>query len=151
MENDQWGNYAYLAGWNGEFKVKYTLDNPNSTIKGMFQRLDENLLYGPDEVSEDSSNVVNFLGYFCNGADVDWSKPWQWLYKLYVPVLDGDKTDLTYNGTNYKLIKTIDTADNNTDIPHQTQPTLHGFEASDQHKENNPLRRSFSTSANPIR
>lgn len=138
MENDQWGNYAYLAGWNGEFKVKYTLDNPNSTIKGMFQRLDENLLYGPDEVSEDSSDVINFLGYFCNGADVDWSKPWRWLYKLYVPVLDGDKTDLTYNGTNYKLIKTIDTADNNTDIPHQTQPTLHGFEASDQHKENNP-------------
>lgn len=138
MDKDQWGNYAYLAGWNGEFKVKYTLDNPNSTIKGMFQRLDENLLYGPDEVSEDSSDVINFLGYFCNGADVDWSKPWQWLYKLYVPVLDGDKTDLTYNGTNYKLIKTIDTADNNTDIPHQTQPTLHGFEASDQHKENNP-------------
>lgn len=138
MDNDQWGNYAYLAGWNGEFKVKYTLDNPNSTIKGMFQRLDENLLYGPDEVSEDSSDVINFLGYFCNGADVDWSKPWQWLYKLYVPVLAGDKTDLTYNGTNYKLIKTIDTADNNTDIPHQTQPTLHGFEASDQHKENNP-------------
>ena len=47
MENDQWGNYAYLAGWNGEFKVKYTLDHDNSTIKGMFQRLDENLLYGP--------------------------------------------------------------------------------------------------------
>lgn len=140
MGEGQWGHYAYQAGWNGEFKVKYTLDNPNSTIKGMFQRLDENLLYGPNEGSEDSSDVINFLGYFCNGYDVDWSKPWQWLYELYVPVLDGEESDHTYNykGTNYKLIKTIDTADNNREISHQTQPTLHGFEAFDQQQQNNP-------------
>lgn len=138
MGDGQWGHYAYLAGWNGEFKVKYTLDHGNSTIKGMFQRLDENLLYGPGEVSEDSSDVINFLGYFCNGADVEWSKPWQWLYELYVPVLSGEAYNLTYKGTNYKLIKTIDTADNNTEISHQTQPTLHGFKAFDQHKENHP-------------
>lgn len=136
MGSGQWGNYAYLAGWNGEFKVKYTHDNTNSTIKGMFQRLDENLLY---DSSEGSSDVVNFLGYFCNGADVDWSQPWQWLYKLYVPVLDGETTDLPYNGKNYKLFKTIDTADNNDNISHQTQPTLHGFKASGQHQENNPV------------
>lgn len=140
MGEGQWGHYAYLAGWNGEFKVKYTLDHGNSTIKGMFQRLDENLLYGPGEVSEDSSDVINFLGYFCNGADVEWSKPWQWLYELYVPVLDGEESDLTYNynGTNYKLIKTIDTADNNRDIGHQTQPTLHGFKVFDQQPKDNP-------------
>lgn len=150
MDNDQWGNYAYLAGWNGEFKVKYTHDNANSTIKGMFQRLDENLLYGPGEVSEDSSNVINFLGYFCNGADVEWSKPWQWLYELYVPVLDGEESDLTYNykGTNYKLIKTIDTADNNEQISHQTQPTLHGFTTNGQQQQNNGVmsdgRKSFT-------
>ena len=146
----QWGHYAYLAGWNGEFKVKYTLDHDNSTIKGMFQRLDENLLYGPDEVSEDSSNEINFLGYFCNGADVEWSKPWQWLYELYVPVLDGEESDLTYNykGTNYKLIKTIDTADNNEQISHQTQPTLHGFTTNGQQQQNNGVmsdgRKSFT-------
>ena len=141
MGEGQWGHYAYLAGWNGEFKVKYTLDHGNSTIKGMFQRLDENLLYGPGEVSEDSSDVINFLGYFCNGADVEWSKPWQWLYELYVPVLDGETPGPIYNykGTNYKLIKTIDTADNNDNISHQTQPTLHGFKASGQHQENNPV------------
>ena len=140
MGAGQWGHYAYQAGWNGEFKVKYTLDNPNSTIKGMFQRLDENLLYGPDEVSEDSSDVINFLGYFCNGADVEWSKPWQWLYELYVPVLDGETPGPIYNykGTNYKLIKTIDTADNNRDISDQTQPTLHGFKVFDQQPKDNP-------------
>ena len=138
MDNDQWGNYAYLAGWNGEFKVKYTLDNPNSTIKGMFQRLDENLLYGPNE---GSSDVINFLGYFCNGADVEWSKPWQWLYELYVPVLDGQAFDRTYNGKNYKLFKTIDTADNNEDISDQTQPTLHGFTTGGKQWEKNDDKR----------
>lgn len=134
MGEGQWGRYAYQAGWNGEFKVKYTLDNPNSTIKGMFQRLDENLLYGPNE---DSSDVINFLGYFCNGADVEWSKPWQWQYELYVPVLDGQAFDRTYNGKNYKLFKTIDTADNNEDISDQTQPTLHGFTTGGKQWEKN--------------
>ncbi len=131
----QWGHYAYLAGWNGEFKVKYTLDHDNSTIKGMFQRLDENLLYGPDE---GPSNEINFLGYFCNGADVDWSRPWQWLYELYVPVLDGETPNLTtHDGKSYKLFKTIDTADNNREISHQTQPTLHGFTTDGQQQQNN--------------
>lgn len=138
MGEGQWGKYAYLAGWNGEFKVKYTLDNPNSTIKGMFQRLDENLLYGP---GEGSSDEINFLGYFCNGADVDWSKPWQWLYELYVPVLDGETPDLIYEyaGKKYTLFKTIDTADNNREISHQTQPTLHGFTTGGQQQQNNPV------------
>lgn len=147
MDNDQWGNYAYLAGWNGEFKVKYTHDNANSTIKGMFQRLDENLLYGPDE---GPSNEINFLGYFCNGADVDWSRPWQWLYELYVPVLDGETPDpiYEYDGKKYTLIKTIDTADNNDKISHQTQPTLHGFTTDGQQQQNNGVmsdgRKSFT-------
>ena len=136
MGDGQWGRYAYQAGWNGEFKVKYTLDNPNSTIKGMFQRLDENLLY---DSSEGSSDVVNFLGYFCNGADVGWSQPWQWLYELYVPVLDGETSDLIYeyDGKKYTLIKTIDTADNNEDISDQTQPTLHGFTTGGKQWEKN--------------
>ena len=106
----------------------------------MFQRLDENLLYGPGEVSENSSNEINFLGYFCNGADVDWSKPWQWLYELYVPVLDGETPNLTtHDGKSYKLFKTIDTADNNREISHQTQPTLHGFTTDGQQQQNNPV------------
>lgn len=143
----QWGHYAYLAGWNGEFKVKYTLDHDNSTIKGMFQRLDENLLY---DSSEGSSDVVNFLGYFCNGADVEWSKPWQWLYELYVPVLDGETPGpiYEYDGKKYTLIKTIDTADNNDKISHQTQPTLHGFTTDGQQQQNNGVmsdgRESFT-------
>ena len=126
MGEGQWGNYAYLAGWNGEFKVKYTKDNPNSTIKGMFQKLDDNLLY---DSSEGTSDIVSFLAFFENGADIGWSYPLQWQYEMYVPVLPGETVDLTYNGVDYLLYKSIDTSDNNAGIDHQTQPTLYGFTA----------------------
>ncbi len=126
MGEGQWGHYAYLAGWNGEFKVKYTKDNPNSTIKGMFQKLDDNLLY---DSSEGSSDIVSFLAFFENGADIVWSHPLQWQYEMYVPVLPGETVDLTYNGVDYLLYKSIDTSDNNAGIEHQTQPTLYGFTA----------------------
>ena len=26
---DDWGKYAYFAGWNGEYNVKYNWDNPS--------------------------------------------------------------------------------------------------------------------------
>ena len=126
MGEGQWGHYAYLAGWNGEFKVKYTKDNSNSTIKGMFQRLDENLLY---DSSEGTSDIVSFLGFFENGANISWSYPLQWQYEMYVPTLAGDTADLTHNGIDYKLYKSVDTSDNNAGIEHQTQPTLYGFTA----------------------
>lgn len=92
MGEGQWGRYAYLAGWNGEFKVKYTKDNSNSTIKGMFQKLDEHLLY---DSSEGTSDIVSFLAFFENGADISWSYPLQWQYEMYVPVLPGKPALLT--------------------------------------------------------
>ena len=120
----QWGNYAYLAGWNGEFKVKYSKDKSNSTIKGMYQLLDDNLLYDP---SEGTSDTVNFLSYFGNGANISWNQPWQWIYEMYVPVRDGETADRTYNGVGYKLFRSIETSDNNAGLNHQTPPTLNGF------------------------
>lgn len=134
MGDGKWGNYAYLAGWNGEFKVKYTKDNSNSTIKGMFQKLGYSLLY---DSSEGTSDIVNFLAFFDNGADIGWSVPRQWIYELYVPIIQGETADLTYNGIGYKLYKSIDTADNNTTISDQTQPTLHGFSANGKQRISN--------------
>lgn len=119
----EWKNYAYMAGWNGEFRVKYTKDNENSTIKGMFQKLDEELLRQDDAAVTE----VNFLGFFDNGANIRWSFPYQWIYELYVPVMEGDTSDLSYGGVDYKKIKSIDTVDNNAGIGDQTQPTLNGF------------------------
>ena len=134
MGDGQWGNYAYLSGWNGEFKVKYTKEHSNSTIKGMFQKLDDNLLYDSDE---GTSDVVNFLSFFDNGANISWSIPRQWIYELYVPILEGETAGLTYNGVEYKLLKSIDTSDDTQGISAQTQPTLDGFIAAGSQQINN--------------
>ena len=126
MDEGQWGHYAYLAGWNGEFKVKYTQDHHNATIKGMFQKLGAEILYAP---GEKDSDVVNFLAFFDNGANVNWSIPHEWIYEMYTPALEGESGDYTYEGTNYHLYKQIITADNNANTVEdaQTQPSLAGF------------------------
>lgn len=136
MGEGKWGNYAYLAGWNGEFKVKYSVDNANSTVKGMYQLLDDNLLY---DKQYGIAATVNFIGFFDNGADISWSVPRQWIYKIYIPKLNYDEdaeTDFTHNGIDYRLLKTVYTTDDNTmdkadaTAPYgQTQPTLLGFTA----------------------
>ena len=129
LDNDQWGNYAYFAGWNGEYNVKYNWDNFNSTIKCYYPALTDELLYDPrfyDEYGD--PDTINFLGFFNNGANVSWSIPNQWIYELYVPTLAGDTPTLTYQGVDYKLVNTIYTADNNKSINDQTQPPLPGFE-----------------------
>ncbi len=111
-DNDGWGNYAYLAGWNGEYKVQYSIDNSNSTVKGLYQKLDEHVLLGSyngteytyedggvkrqtttqatKDRQEVSSNVCYFLGFFDNGANISWSVPRQWTYDLYVPVFENE-------------------------------------------------------------
>ena len=110
LDEGQWGNYAFLAGWNGEYKVQYTIDNPNSTVKGLYQKLDDRLLLGtyggttfdytsnqyiPRQISTestvgqkkvDNSNTTYFLAFFDNGANVGWSVPREWNYELFVPV-----------------------------------------------------------------
>lgn len=113
-----WGNYAYLAGWNGEYKVKYSLDNSNSTVKGLYQKMDERILLGAgygyadegDQIDRQittkatvggtqvQSNVCYFVNFFNNGTGIRWNKPRQWVYESYVPVfsheLDADQIAL---------------------------------------------------------
>lgn len=108
LRNEGWGNYAYLAGWNGEFKVQYSIDNANSTVKGLYQKLDDTVLLGSYNGTEYdytngnitrqistkttvdgkdvSSNACYFLAFFDNGANISWSIPREWIYELYVPV-----------------------------------------------------------------
>lgn len=131
----QWGNYAYFAGWNGEFNIKYTQDNSNSTIKCYYPLLDDTLLYDESRISTyGDSDRVSFLAFFDNGANVKWSIPRQWIYKLYVEVLPGHEEDAgvvprTVDGVPryYMLYDTVFANDDNTTIGHQTAPPLPGF------------------------
>lgn len=135
LDNDGWGNYAYFAGWNGEFNIKYTQDNSNSTIKCYYPLLDDTLLYDESRISTyGDSDRVSFLAFFDNGANVKWSIPRQWIYKLYVEVLPGHEEDAgvvprTVDGVTryYMLYDTVFANDDNTTIGHQTAPPLPGF------------------------
>lgn len=135
LDNDGWGNYAYFAGWNGEFNIKYTQDHSNSTIKCYYPLLDDTLLYDESHISTyGDSDRVSFLAFFDNGANVKWSIPRQWIYKLYVEVLPGHEEDAgvvprTVDGVPryYMLYDTVFANDDNTTIGHQTDPPLPGF------------------------
>lgn len=131
----QWGNYAYFAGWNGEYNVKYTQEKINSTIKCLYPVLNDDLLYAEELIGQwGDASTVNFLGFFDNGANVKWSIPRQWIYKLYVEVLPGKENDegvaaRTVDGVTryYMLYDTVFANDDNKDIEHQTDPPLPGF------------------------
>lgn len=135
LDNDGWGNYAYFAGWNGEFNIKYTQDHSNSTIKCYYPLLDDTLLYDESRISTyGDPDRVSFLAFFDNGADVKWSIPRQWIYKLYVEVLPGHEEDegvaaRKVDGVTryYMLYDTVFANDDNKDIEHQTDPPLPGF------------------------
>lgn len=132
LDNDGWGNYAYFAGWNGEFNIKYTQDHSNSTIKCYYPLLDDTLLYDESRISTyGDHSQVSFLAFFDNGANVKWSIPIAWHYELYLPTLDNKETEgsVQENGVYYTLYKTVEANDNNYDIGQQTCPPLPGFTA----------------------
>lgn len=132
LDNDGWGNYAYFAGWNGEFNIKYTQDNSNSTIKCYYPLLDDTLLYDESRISTyGDHSQVSFLAFFDNGANVSWSIPIAWHYELYLPTLDNKETEgsVQENGVYYTRYKTVEANDNNYDIGQQTCPPLPGFTA----------------------
>lgn len=132
LDNDGWGNYAYFAGWNGEFNIKYTQDHSNSTIKCYYPLLDDTLLYDESRISTyGDHSQVSFLAFFDNGANVKWSIPIAWHYELYLPTLDNKETEgsVLKNGVYYTLYKTVEANDNNYDIGQQTCPPLPGFTA----------------------
>lgn len=132
LKDDGWGNYAYFAGWNGEFNIKYTQDHSNSTIKCYYPLLDDTLLYDESRISTyGDHSQVSFLAFFDNGANVKWSIPIAWHYELYLPTLDNENTEgsVLKNGVYYTLYKTVEANDNNEDIGQQTCPPLPGFTA----------------------
>lgn len=110
-------NNAYFSAWNGEYKVKYTQDNENQTIKGLYKTLDKNLLFDTKQFSD--SSVVSYLGFWDNGADISWSVPKLFKYEIYLQNLDGSYSD--------QPSISIDTYDNSTP-GEQTPPSITSFE-----------------------
>lgn len=153
----KYGNYAYFSAWNGEYKVKYTQDNAsryggNETIKGCYMYLDEQVVYAEqfealeEEIIVDGikSSVVNFLGFWDNGARVGWSKPKKFNYHIriqsddinaYFPSEEGistnydsQTTDINLSKLNFKVenYQNFETYDDST-VGNQTIPPVTGY------------------------
>lgn len=133
------GTEAFVSAWNGEYRVKYSREHTNETIKGIYERLDDNLLFHSDYTDE---TEVSYLCFWENGADIYWSVPELYRYNIWLEgtapnneptvtrngvityLADGTKT--TRNGVTFYLANTYDTCDD-SDVGAQTQPGLTGY------------------------
>ena len=122
---------AFFSAWNGEYRVKYTQDHKsynyqgNETIKGCYMYLDENIIFDSrfkDEPYTDtngnSSNLVSFLGFWENGANIGWSIPKKFVYNLHTESLNNDGT--------YEIYKTFIVYDDSS-TNSQTITNIKGF------------------------
>ena len=118
--------YAYFSAWNGEYKVKYTQDHhgDNQTIKGIHLYLDEDVVYSSVDTiagggSIEDSSLVNFLGFWENGANVGWSVPKKFTYKL----MCDDVTPGVYDQELYPSFVVYD----NSNTEEQTKIDIPGY------------------------
>lgn len=136
--------YAYFSAWTGQYGVKYTKDNAdvNQTIKGAYQYLDENLIFDKSFTGYADDTTVSYLCFWENGANVGWSIPKVFDYKLWKEYLksdqdnektpsdailtDGKMTTVERNGTTYYLFKDFYVYDNSS-TDQQTAIQLDGY------------------------
>ena len=141
---------AYFSAWNGEYKVKYTQDhkssgggisgNDNETIKGLYMKLDENIIFDQQfaEISHtdtygNSTYLVNFLGFWDNGVSNTWGIPKAFTYHVMIPT--SDETEVTtktykeYDGVKYEVSKEFVVYDNSDleSIENQTPVAMEGY------------------------
>lgn len=115
-------DYARFGAWSVEFGTQYSDDHEhdnNKTVKGLYEKLDEKLLYTDNYLNNKDKNgnpltvdplpnaeatVLNYLSFWTNAKNQDWNKKANILnftYKYYVEILpceyNADKTD--WNGT----------------------------------------------------
>ncbi len=136
--------YAYFSAWNGEHKVKYTQDNANNnyqggneTIKGLYMYLDEDVIFDPKfaeiehtDTFGNQTTLVNFLGFWDNGADIPWSTPKEYTYHIMVQTGNAStKQEEQYDSKYFTEYKSFVVYDNNTltEIVHQTPVALKGY------------------------
>ena len=137
VTDQEWtGTTAYVSAWNGEHRVAYSRNNSNPTIKGLQERLSEELLFHEKFTDE---TEVSYLCFWENGAKIGWSVPELYIYNIWVPCLKNKSENApidpatgetaqtrVYNGTCYYLKQSYHTCDN-SNIASQTVPSLTGY------------------------
>lgn len=124
------GTEAFVSAWNGEHHVAYSR-NGNETIKGVYEKLDEALLFHSDYTD---SNEVSYLCFWENGAPgVTWNIPELYIYNIWLPCIDNKqenaptgKQTKQEDGIWYYLDSSYNTCDDSK-ISTQTTPSITGY------------------------
>ena len=124
------GTEAFVSAWNGEHHVKYSQDNNNETIKGVYEKLDENLLFASEF---DDEQEVSYLCFWENGANINWSIPELYIYNIWLPCVGNQESTAPEGAVKkfedniwYYRASTYNTVDD-SDIANQTNPALEGY------------------------
>ena len=87
-----WNNTTtVVSAWNGEHRVRYTRVNENPTIKGLYERLDENLLFHTDFTDD---TTISYLCFWENGANIGWSVPELYVYNIWLTCITDQNGNL---------------------------------------------------------
>lgn len=124
------GRMNFFGAWNPTtdsyyYSVKDELFNENNTIKGEYQKINKFILIK----NKPDRTIVPFLGFWTNSLSLEWNWSRQWIYHIYVPVLEGETIDEphVYNDITYKKHAMYNTFDTNEAYNEQTPTALDGF------------------------
>lgn len=143
VKNSDGSRLLVFGSWNPEsdsyyYSVKDQLFNGNDTIKGEYQKLDKFIMHN----NQPEITTIHFLSFWAN-ANSGGHKAREWIYNIYVPVLDDASVSEphTYDNVTYRKYKTFHTYDTNDNIAEQTPTALDGFE----YKERRSVDNGFIT------
>ena len=108
------GNYsqcendcALFGAWSVEWGTPYAKKS-NKTVKGIYEKLDKQLLYTEEYLKKnyiDDPTVLNYLSFWANAKNAGWNKKatfYNFTYKNYVEILPkeytADKSDWNHTG-----------------------------------------------------
>ena len=100
------GDYARFGAWSAEYGTPYAIDHDNKTVKAIYEKLDDQLLYRESYLDEgyvDDPLVLNYLSFWTNAKNADWNYKaavYNFTYQNYVELLPSEyNADGTWNGT----------------------------------------------------
>jgi len=124
--NNRW---CFFGAWNPTQSNYYSNHKQqfagNTTVKGEYQKLDQFIMIE----NHPEQTTIPFLAFWTNSENPSWNWSRQWIYKIHVPVLDGETAEdtLEYNGVTYKTHAVYNTFDTNDAYNEQTPTALDGF------------------------
>ena len=119
-------DYARFGAWSVEWGTPYAT-KANKTVKGIYEKLDEQILYTDEYLNKDygaEATVLNYLSFWANAKNKDWNKKntyYNFTYKNYVEILpteyNSDRTEWNGKGGYEEVVKVTYNVENDPTNP----------------------------------